>query len=261
MLNFRNTFTVFFIVIGLGNLLHFGYGVPIHGWYYLIITLLTLGVASYGSSYIGSNYHFRVICKSKNNHKKQIAVSFDDGVDPVQTPIILDILAKHNIKASFFCIGKNCVGNEALVRRLVDEGHIIGNHTYNHSHWFDFYLAGRMYKEIKQTDQIIESVTGKNPFYFRPPYGVTNPAMKKALIKSGHLPVGWSIRSLDTQHKESAPEILNRVIPRLKAGDIILFHDYVKAIPDVLETLIKFGTENGYTFVTIEELINIHAYV
>jgi peptidoglycan-N-acetylglucosamine deacetylase len=261
MLTFRNTFTVFFILIGIGNLLHIGYGIPIHGWYYLILTLLVLGVSSYGSSYIGSNFHFRVICRSKNNSKKQIAVSFDDGVDPVQTPILLDILAKHNMKASFFLIGKNCIGNESLVKRIFEEGHIIGNHTYSHTYWFDFYWKNRMYKEFKQTDQIIEKITGKRPFFFRPPYGVTNPALKKALIKSGHLPIGWSIRSFDTQQKNSASDLIHRVTTRLKAGDIILFHDYVKTVPEVLEALIKFGTENGYTFVTISELININAYV
>lgn len=261
MLNFKNTFTLFFLAIGLGNMLHFAFGLPIHGWYYLIITLLTLLAVSYGSSYIGSSYHFRVVCKSKNNLKKQIAISFDDGVDPVQTPMILDILANHNIKASFFCIGKKCIGNEILVRRIVDDCHIIGNHTYTHSNWFDFYGHQRMLKEIKKTDQIIEQITGKKLFFFRPPYGVTNPALKKAMEKSGHLPVGWSIRSFDTRSKRTASDILNRVTSRLKSGDIILFHDTAKTIPEVLPALIKFGTEKGYTFVTIDELINLNAYL
>lgn len=242
-------------------MLHFAFGLPVHGWYYLIITLLTLLAVIYGSSNIGSDFHFRVICKSENTSKKQIAISFDDGVDPAQTPLILDILANHKIRASFFCIGKNCIGNEILVRRIVDEGHIIGNHTYSHSNWFDCYGFKRMLKEIKKTDQILEHIIGKKPFFFRPPYGVTNPALKKALEMSGHLPIGWSIRSLDTQQKRSSSDLFHRVTTRLQAGDIILFHDRVKAIPEVLEKLIKFGTENGYTFVTIEKLINLSAYI
>jgi peptidoglycan/xylan/chitin deacetylase (PgdA/CDA1 family) len=260
MLTFKNTFAVFFLVIGMINWLHFGFGLPIYGWYFIVLTILTLGVAAYGSSYIGSNYHFRVICRGNNPAKNQIALTFDDGIDPVKTPQILDILAKHNIKASFFCIGNTCANNEPIMKKMYEAGHNIGNHTFSHSHWFDFYGARKMLKELEQTDQIIKKITGRKPFYFRPPYGVTNPAMKKALLKSGHLPVGWSIRSFDTNSKTPAVEIINRVTSRLTAGDIILFHDTANKIFEVLESVIQFGTKNGYSFVTIEELIGINAY-
>ena len=260
MLNFRNTFAVFFLALGTGNLLRFIFGINIPDWYYWTIGLLTILAATYGSSYIGSNYHFKVICKREKEGEKQVAISFDDGVDPVQTPLILDILKNNRIKATFFCIGKKCEANEALVRRIVYEGHIIGNHTYTHSHWFDFYGSDRMYKELQQTNELLGKFTGKKIRYFRPPYGVTNPTLKKALLKSGHLPVGWSIRSLDTMHKRSASDIFHRVKVRMQAGDIILFHDTVKTIPEVLEALIKFGIENGYTFIGIDELINENAY-
>lgn len=260
MLNFRNTFAVFFLALGTGNLLRFVFGIYIPDWYYWLIGLLTIIAATYGSSYIGSNYHFRVICKGEKEGLKQVAISFDDGVDPVQTPLILDILKNHRIKASFFCIGKKCAGNETLVRRIVEEGHIIGNHTYTHSNWFDFFGSGRMYEELQKTDELLENITGKKPRYFRPPYGVTNPTLKKALQKTGHLPVGWSIRSLDTQRKRSASDLFHRVSARMQAGDIILFHDTIKTIPEVLESLIKFGNENGYTFIGIDELINENAY-
>lgn len=260
MLNFRNTFAVFFFAIGLGNLLRFVFGVNIPDWYYWLIGVFTILAATYGSSYIASNYHFKVFCRGKNDEQNKIALSFDDGVDPVQTPLILDILKANGIKATFFCIGKKCEGNEALVKRIDAEGHIIGNHTFTHSNWFDFFGSDKMFNEILQTNKVIKSITGKTPRFFRPPYGVTNPAMKKALLNSEHLAVGWSIRSLDTQSKKTADTIFNRVTKKLKSGDIILFHDTVKTIPAVLAALIKYAAENGYNFVGIDELINENAY-
>jgi peptidoglycan-N-acetylglucosamine deacetylase len=260
MLNFRNTFTAFFFAIGIGNLLRFVFGINVPDWYYWLIGILALLAATYGSSYIASNYHFKVFFKGEKNNKKQLALTFDDGVDPVQTAVILDILKSHNINACFFLIGKKCIGNEVLIRRIIDEGHIIGNHTYSHSNWFDFYRYNKMYNELKQADEIIEKITGKKPRYFRPPFGVTNPAMRKALQKSEHIAIGWSIRSLDTQQKRSVSNIIKRVTERMKSGDIILFHDTIKKLPEVLEATIKYGTENGFTFVRLDELISENPY-
>lgn len=260
MLNLRNTFTFFFLAIGLGNLLRYVFGMNIPDEFYWIIALLTLLATVYGSSYIGSNFHFKVICKGEKKDVKQVALSFDDGVDPIQTPIILDILKKNQIKAAFFCIGKKCVGHEVMVRRIIEDGHIIGNHTYTHSNWFDFFSSERMYNELKQCNETIEKITGKKPGFFRPPYGVTNPTLKKALLKSGHLSIGWSVRSLDTQKRRTASNIFQRVSSKMNNGDIILFHDTVKSIPEVLELLIKFGIDNGFTFVGIDKLIDKQAY-
>jgi peptidoglycan/xylan/chitin deacetylase (PgdA/CDA1 family) len=220
-----------------------------------------LSAVVYGSSYIASQFHFRVICKGKPNIKKQIALTFDDGVDPVQTPIILDTLKKYGIKATFFLIGKKLEGNEILVRRIFNEGHIIGNHSWSHSYWFDFYNSGRMCRELLKTDEMIENITGKKPRFFRPPYGVTNPMLKRALQTSGHLAIGWSIRSFDTQDKRSASEIINRVSSRMQSADIILFHDTSKEILNVIEEIINYGTENGFIFTGIDELIDEKAYV
>ena len=142
---------------------------------------------------------------------------------------------------------------------MISEGHTIGNHTYNHSPYFDFYSRKKVAVEINRTNQLVESIIGKKMNLFRPPYGVTNPAIKKAIKQTGHHVIGWNIRSLDTVKKNSQ-SILNRITKNIAPGSIILLHDSKEITVDVLEQLLLYLQKNDYQTVTINTLFNIKAY-
>ncbi|GAW89019.1 polysaccharide deacetylase [Flavobacterium psychrophilum] len=113
------------------------------------------------------------------------------------TLLVLDVLKKHNAKATFFCIGKNAEKHPEIIKQIISEGHIVGNHSYNHSRLFDFYRKDKLVEEIVQTDALIKKISGKKTILFRPPFGVTNPSIKKALQVTKHHVIGWNVRSLD----------------------------------------------------------------
>ncbi len=180
----------------------------------------------------------QVKCFSEN--KARIQLSFDDGPHPTITPQILRILKKYNQKALFFCIGKNIEKYPETAKQIVQEGHKIGNHSYSHAYTFDFFSVKKVQKELQKTNEIIEKITGTECTVFRPPYGVTNPNIAKAVKNLNMQAVGWSIRSLDTLgDKES---IKNR-IKKAKPGDIILFHDTKENTPEILEDFLRLKND------------------
>ena len=128
--------------------------------------------------------------------EKKISLTFDDGPG-IYTLEILDLLKKYNVKATFFCIGKNIEMYPEIIKQIIDEGHLIGNHSYGHSPFFDFYNAKKIIEEIQKTDTLLEKLTSKKINFFRPPYGVTTPSIRRAIKITGHKVIGWNIRSLD----------------------------------------------------------------
>jgi peptidoglycan/xylan/chitin deacetylase (PgdA/CDA1 family) len=202
----------------------------------------------YVSADIRSGVYVKTIFRLKTQ-EKLLALTFDDGPHAEITPQILDILKKYDIQAMFFCKGKNIEYQPNLVRRMISEGHRIGNHTMNHSPWFPFYPAAKMKKEIDDCQVLIDSFQPAGTVrLFRPPFGVTNPNLRKALKGSGYQVIGWNIRSFDTANIRSEM-LFNRIIRQLKPGSIILFHDTTPKTPDILERVINFAVENGYNFV------------
>jgi peptidoglycan/xylan/chitin deacetylase (PgdA/CDA1 family) len=146
-----------------------------------------------------------------------------------------------------------------LALRIVKEGHIIGNHTYSHSEKTGWMGVQKMKKEIDEADAIIKKTIGKKPELYRPPFGVTNPSIEKAVKQTGHQVIGWSIRSLDTVIKDQNP-ILERIVKRLAPGKVVLLHDTSAKTVDVLEKLLKEMSRQSYTSVTADTLFNIKAY-
>lgn len=215
-------------------------------------------IVFWGSAFIGSNYHFKTFCANPLETEKKIALTFDDGPHEM-TLLVLDVLRKYNAKATFFCIGKNIETHRDILKKVIKEGHTVGNHTYSHAPFFDFYRKDQIIAEIKQTDALIESVVGKKPNLFRPPYGVTNPSIRRALEVTKHKTIGWNIRSLDGVVKKEN-FLLNRIIKRIKPGGIVLLHDTSIQTVIVLEELLTFLEQNNYTVVSLEELLNIKAY-
>jgi peptidoglycan/xylan/chitin deacetylase (PgdA/CDA1 family) len=256
MLNFRNTNIFFIILLALLIGLHINYGLPVYA--YLLLVFAYSLIVFYGCYYIGSNFFIKVICEASTN-KKEIAISFDDGPAPHFTPNILQTLKSENVKATFFCIGKHIPGNEQILNQAVDEGHIVGNHSYTHHFWFDMFSAKQMLGDLEMTDNEMKRVTGLTPKLFRPPYGVTNPNLKKAIINGGYTPVGWSVRSMDTVIKDEK-KLLNKVTASLKPGAVFLFHDTSAATVKILPAFIKEVKNRGYHIVPLDKLLALNSY-
>lgn len=184
-------------------------------------------------------------CEVKTD-KKVAALSFDDG-PCTQTPAILDVLNKHNVQAAFFLIGRNISGNEGILTRIAHEGHLIGNHSFAHIPWFPFLSSGRMILDLNKAAETISNVTGEQVQWFRPPYGVTNPMLAKAVRKTGYKVMGWSIRSYDTSTNNSE-KVIKRIKRLLKPGAVILLHDRCPNTPEVVDEIIQYSRAQGYEF-------------
>lgn len=249
--------SIFFILLLLLLLLLNLY-VAINVWCFFVVILIWIGINAIGSSRISSNYHVKAFCNNSLETEKKIALTFDDGPSEF-TLEVLELLKKHNAKATFFCIGKNIEKHPEIVKQIITEGHLVGNHSYSHSKFFDFYNAKQITEEIKKTDGLLEKFTSKKINFFRPPYGVTTPSIRRALKITGHKTIGWNIRSLDggTKNQEL---ILNRIIKRVSPGGIVLLHDTALHSVLVLEQFLQFLQQNNYKVISIEELLNLKAY-
>lgn len=254
MLNYRNT-SVAFLICTLAFFVSGVYISTIAVYIYSLIVLLYLFLLTLGAARIQMNFYLKAIING-NTNKAKVAITFDDGPDVETTENLLNILEKHQIKAAFFCIGSKINGNEQILREVVEKGHIVGNHSWSHAYLFDFYLPGRMIREINQTDAVIENVTNSQVKYFRPPFGVTNPFLLRALKKTGHTVIGWSLKTFDTT--SNSQNILYRIESQLKNGDIILLHDANRITLNLLEEIIQKIKEKGFEIIGLDDLINVN---
>ena len=225
---------------------------------YVLLFLAFLAITSWGAFDIRLNYFSKNICKSSNTNLKEIALTFDDGPHE-KTIEILDVLLKYNVKATFFCIGKQIEKHPSVLKRIVAEGHIIGNHSYSHSNSNGFFSSEKIASEIQQTEDLIFQLVHKKTKFYRPPFGVTNPNIAKAITKTKQTVIGWNVRSLDTVIK-SEEAILKRIKKRIQPGSIVLLHDTSDKTVKVLEQLLLFLQSQKYQTKTIEELLEISAY-
>ncbi len=256
MLNF-NTINIVFITLLIGMIgYHFFYEIPVY--FFLILFAAYLALLFYGSYNMRANFYFKTVSFA-NTSKKQIAISFDDGPVPQYTPDILKVLKEQNVPAAFFCIGKRVVENELLLKQVYDEGHLIGNHSYSHDMWFDLFSAQKMYTDLRMMNNAVQKIIGVQPSLFRPPYGVTNPNLKKAVKGNHFVAIGWSIRSLDTVIKDER-KLLAKVTGSLKPGAVILFHDTSKAMLGILPAFIQEAKQKGYEIVRLDKLLNLKPY-
>jgi len=178
----------------------------------ILITLLIIFLV-YASCNIRSNIYLKVFCK-KQTEDKIVAITFDDGPDPVQTPKVLQVLKEQQIPACFFCIGHKVEENEELIRQIINEGHLIGNHSFTHTNHFPLYSLSRMKKDLQACQFALERVTSQKIKLFRPPFGVTNPTIAKAIgIHSCWLEY-QNTRYTATFQRESFEAYSEKVTPR-----------------------------------------------
>lgn len=180
----------------------------------------------------------------------KIAITFDDGPSSHCTGRLLDGLKERGVRASFFLIGKNVKENPDLVKRLYEEGHLIGNHTYNHVE-ITRISDEEAKKEIMDTDEAIYAITGKHVEYMRPPFGLWQEELEQEL---NVMPVMWSIDPLDWTTK-NVDEIVNKVVTEAGENDIILLHDCYDSSVDAALRIIDILKKKGFEFVTADELL------
>lgn len=192
---------------------------------------------------------YKTVQAEKN--KKVVALTFDDGPDGNTTPQALDILAKYKIKATFFVQGKNIAGNEAILKRMQAEGHEVGNHSWNHPVLTKLSLEDAK-KQITDTEDAIKNVLGKSSKLMRPPYGAISDDIRNSLDLSFIL---WDVDSLDWKSKNEAA-IFTEIQHQTSDGSIILLHDIHQPSVNSLPKVIEYLQEQGYSFVTVSELLN-----
>ncbi|MEY4867488.1 MAG: hypothetical protein RIT36_387 [Bacteroidota bacterium] len=164
--------------------------------------------------------------------QKEIFLSFDDGPHPRITPMVLDMLASHGAKASFFCIGDRVKRFPGIYQRIVDEGHAIGNHTFHH-------LNGWKTNDADYLTNITEAALCIDSRLFRPPYGRIKGSQARAIVAKGFKTIMWTVLSGDYDAKLNPAQCANRVLKNIEPGFIFLFHDAEKAEKNMLFALEK----------------------
>lgn len=191
--------------------------------------------------------------------RKQIALTFDDAPDTQYTPQVLDILKRYKVKATFFVVGYRAAEHPEVVKRIVREGHIIGNHSYGHAQLKKL-PQSKFIREIEKSEQVLSPLAGYTPRLVRPPYGAVNEDELSWLKDNGYLTVNWNVDPEDWRG-HSKDMVLKRTLDAAGPGAIILMHSAtgdggslqgtVDALPDVIETL----RGKGYELVPLTELL------
>jgi len=186
-----------------------------------------------------------------------VALTFDDGPDPAVTPALLELLQRHGAPATFFVLGQRVSDHPALARQTTEAGHLLGNHSFGHSNFTNFFTTSRLRGELEQTQAVIARHTGQQPKYYRPPVGLTNPRVFRVAEALGLTVVGWTIRSLDTRLKQP-DAIVRRIVRRLRPGAIIVLHDGgvpAGVLLPAVEQLLSELARRGYRVARLDRLM------
>jgi len=191
---------------------------------------------------------------SFSSDQKNIYLTFDDGPIPKITDWVLDTLQQYNADATFFCIGKNIEENPLIFQRIIDDGHAIGNHTYNHLNGWKT-LNEDYLDSVLKTEKLIEKHQITSHKLFRPPYGKIKSSQTKSLQELGYKIIMWSVLSADFDIEIDEQKCLDNVIKNVKNGSVIVFHDSEKAFDKlqvVLPKVLEHFSEKGYGFKKVE---------
>jgi len=194
--------------------------------------------------------------------RKEIALTIDDGPDPIVTVQVLDILDKYQIKATFFCIANKAAQYPELCREIVRRGHTVENHSQHHHHYFSLLGYAGIKDELQTAQDTLARITGQRPLFFRAPAGLRNPFLDPVLTHLGLRLASWSVRGFDTRIGD-AQQVGNKLLAGLQAGAILLMHDGNAArtpegrpvIVEVLPVLIDAAKAVDLHFITLREAL------
>jgi peptidoglycan/xylan/chitin deacetylase (PgdA/CDA1 family) len=230
---------------------------------FCLLLLLTLGLAAFTVFFDQAVIVRRGTIYRVNSSEKIVALTFDDGPSRDWTPKILDELKRANIKATFFMLGEHVLKHPDIAKRVVQEGHEVGNHTYDH-HVLIYYKDDELEKEIRNAERVIRDATGVTTVHFRPPKAWLTPSEKIKISSMGYKVVLWSLNSKDWVNFDDK-YIIRYIESNVRPGDILLFHDSggvfsteggnrQETVKTIFRLVEKLG-EKGYRFVTITELL------
>lgn len=195
--------------------------------------------------------------------ENKVALTFDDGPDPRFTPGVLEVLDEFDVPATFFLLGARADAQPDLARQIIDEGHVVGNHTYWHPDLVAEGEISTLVSEVTSTEDTLAEILGYRTTMFRPPYGFLYPELVEELAELNYSVIAWSVDSLDWQPLLTPEEIAQNVLENIHPGAIILMHDgadaegdrtqTIEALRDIIPTL----QEQGMEFVTVPELLGI----
>lgn len=188
-----------------------------------------------------------------------VALTFDDGPSPESTPILLDILARYRLQATFFVVGERAADHPELITDILAQGHAIGNHSLRHDHLLMLRSLKTLQADIHNTQEILKKI-GIHPLVFRPPAGISNPRLAKVLAGEGLITVNYSCRAFDLGNR-NINKLAAKILARLHPGDIIMLHD----LPPHQEKRSEYWQQeleglfaalrNNYTVVSLEKII------
>ena len=202
-------------------------------------------LARYNAAYIG------------NTEEKVLYLTFDAGYENGCTAKILDTLKKHNISAAFFLVGNYIEKNADLVRRMVDEGHIVGNHTMHHYDMSKLADKEAFSRELTDLEELFRQTTGRElPKYYRPPQGIYSEQNLQMAKELGYRTVFWSLAYVDwnNDNQPTAEQAYDKLLPRIHNGAVVLLHSTSRTNAEILDDLLTKWENMGYTFGTLEDL-------
>lgn len=194
--------------------------------------------------------------------RREIALTIDDGPDPVVTPQVLDLLDHYAVQATFFCIGKQAERHPDLCREIVRRGHAVENHSQQHRHHFSVMGTRGLARELQAAQDTLTRISGQRPQFFRAPAGLRNPFLEPVLARLGLRLASWSARGFDTRISD-AGQVKNSLMRDLRAGAILLLHDGHAArthagtpvILEVLPAVLETAAAAGLRLVTLRQAL------
>lgn len=198
------------------------------------------------------------VYRSVKTDSKKIALTFDDGPHPYLTGRILEILERYGVQATFFMVGVNVVNYPDAARAVISAGHEVGNHTFSHDHMAHLSEA-EVQRELGLCEDALAELCEYRPHLFRPPEGAVNTYIEHCTESNDYTLILWSLDTRDWETKDTE-QIVEKVLSRIHAGDIILMHDYIgrqSKTPEALEILLPKLLEAGFEPVTVSQLLGV----
>ncbi|MCC7377613.1 MAG: polysaccharide deacetylase family protein [Verrucomicrobiales bacterium] len=225
-------------------------------WLLLALVCTTAGLwVGLGVSFPSWRMFGTPLCRVATR-RRAVALTFDDGPDPANTPPLLELLARREAHATFFCVGTQVADHPELVRRMAQEGHELENHSYRHNPWTNLFGAARLRQDLQRAQEQLREVTGRSPIFFRPPMGLTNQRVYRVAAELGLFVVGYSARGLD-RRPDNPETIATRLLRGAGPGSILLLHD--RGVPrERLLAVVAIALDRlkseGYECVRLDEL-------
>ncbi len=206
-----------FITLGMAFLLSFIYPAL------AAIPLFLFLLLCFGAPFFPGFSFFLPVISRDSAGMESIALTFDDGPSPSSTPILLDLLDRHSLQATFFVVGEKAAKYPELIREILARGHTLGNHSWSHDYFLMLRRQNNLQKDIHKTQEVLKAL-GIRPLVFRPPTGITGPRLEKVLTGEGLLTVTYSCRAFDRGNR-NIQNLSGKILSNLQPGDIVMLHD------------------------------------